>query len=228
MNVTDLSSDSGSVRPASDVPHLRAVLVWASVIGLCLATALGITAVLGTSLGLTATRLASSGFTCGLYGLFAVGAATLYQRSSSLRLPAIVGVVASVVAAVILVIAEWGATVSETVGRIAVVAGILSFALGLTGFLLSQQREEDPPAISVLMVATLVLAWALTIAVTIDIIFATGSTTGPEAAGVQFPLNGLGFERFLGVTSLLTLLGVLLLPLLRRAHPAYRGGRASR
>jgi hypothetical protein len=79
------------------------------------------------------------------------------------------------------------------------------------------------------MIATLSLAWVLTIAVTIDIIFATSSAaTGPEAAGLQFPLNGLGFERFLGVTSLLMLLGVLLLPLLRRAHPAYRGGHRSR
>jgi len=199
------------------------------VVGLCLAAALGISAILGASLDQTATRLAGSGFVCGLYGLFAIGAATLYQRSTSLRLPAIVGVLASVGAAAILVVAEWGATVSETVGRIALVAGILSFALGLTGFLLSQQRNEDPRAVSALMVATLLLAWALAIAATIDIIFATGSaSTGPEAAGVQFPLNGLGFERFLGVTSLLTLLGVLLLPLLRRAHPAYSGGHANR
>ncbi len=77
------------------------------------------------------------------------------------------------------------------------------------------------------MAGTLVLDWLLTIALTIDVVFATNSSAlaGTQAAGVQFPLAGLSFERFLAVTSVLTLLGLLLLPLLRRAHPAYRGGR---
>jgi hypothetical protein len=229
MNAVDISGDSGPARAETDVPRLRAVLSWTAVVGLCLATGLGISAILGASLGQTATRLAGSGVACGLYGLFAVGAATLYQRSPSLRLSAVVGVLASVVAGAIVVAAEWGVTVSETVGRIALVAGLFSFALGVTGFLLSQQRDEDPRAVSRLMIATLLLAWTLTIAAAIDIVFATGSaSSGPEAAGVQVPLSGLGFERFLGVTSLLTLLGILLLPLLRRAHPAYCGGHAKR
>lgn len=79
------------------------------------------------------------------------------------------------------------------------------------------------------MAGTLVLDWLLTIALTIDVVFATNSSAlaGTQAAGVQFPLAGLSFERFLAVTSVLTLLGLLLLPLLRRAHPAYRGGRAA-
>src|SRR5215472_10327714 len=112
MDAMDLSNDVGPGNAGTDVPQLRAALAWSAVVGLCLASALGISAILGASLDQTATRLASTGFTCGLYGLFAVGAATLYQRSPSLRLPAILGVLASLVAAVILVVAEWGATVS--------------------------------------------------------------------------------------------------------------------
>jgi hypothetical protein len=230
MSVTDQAGDPSPYRGGSDMPQLRAVLAWAGAIGLCLATALGISAILGASLGETAIRLAASGAICGFDALFAVGAATLAQRSASLRVPALIGVLAAVVSVAVTLAALWGADIGETIGRIALVAGSLSSALGLTGFLLSQQREEDPRSISGLMVATLLLDWALTVALSIDVIFASGSTStaGPTAAGVQLPLNGVTFDRFLAVAGVLTLLGLFLLPLLRRAHPAYRGGRPSR
>jgi hypothetical protein len=230
MSVTDETREPGTYQSGSDVPQLRAGLAWAGAVGLCLATALGISAILGASLGQTAIRLAGSGLACGFDALFAVGAATLFQRSASLRIPALIGVLASFVAVAVSLVAIWGAQVGETIGRIGLVAGLLSSALGLSGFLLSQQREEDPNLIRGLVVATLVLDWALTIALIIDIIFATSSAASgnPEAGGVQLPLSGLSFDRFLAVTSLLTLLGLLLLPLLRRAHPAYRAVRASR
>ena len=209
-----------------DVTQLRAVLAWMGAVGLCLATALGISAILGASLGQTAVRLAASGFICGFDALFAVGAATLSQRSALWRVAALIGVLASVVSAAVLVVAVWGGGVGETVGRISLGAGSVGSALGISGFLLSQQRSEDPRAITGLMIATLALDWALTIAVSIDVIFATSSTAA--TAGVQVPFGGVGFTRFLGVTGLLTLLGLLLLPLMRRAHPAYRGGPAAR
>jgi hypothetical protein len=230
MSATNDNGDPGAARGGADAAQLRAGLAWTGAVGLCLATALGISAILGASLGQTPIRLAASGFVCGFDALFAVGAMTLSQHSASLRMPAIIGVLVSVITALVSLVAIWGADVGETTGRIGLVAGFLSSALGLTGFLLSQQRGEDPPAISRLMVATLVLDWVLTIALTIDVVFATSSPSlgSPQAAGVQFPLTGLSFERFLAVTSLLTLLGLLLLPLLRRAHPAYRGGRPAR
>jgi hypothetical protein len=230
MSVTYANGGPGTDRSGTDVPQLRAALAWTGAVGLCLATALGISAILGASLGQTAIRLAGSGFVCGFGALFAVGATTLSQRSASLRIPAMVGVLASVIAAAVSLVAIWGASVGETVGRIALVASFLTSALGLSGFILSQQRDEDPPAISALMGATLILDWVLTIALTIDVVFATNSppSGGPEAAGVQFPLTGVSFDRFLAVTSLLTLLGLVLLPLLRRAHPAYRAARPTR
>jgi hypothetical protein len=225
MSVTDHHGD-----PGTDAAQLRAGLAWAGAVGLCLATALGISAILGASLGLSAIRLAGSGFVCGFEALVAVGAMTLSQRRASLRLPAIIGVLLSATAALVVLVAIWGANVGETTGRVGLVAGFLSGALGLSGFLLSQQRAEDPPAITRLMAATLVLDWVLTLALTIDVIFAKSSASlgSSNTSGVQFPLTGLAFERFLGVTSVLTLLGLLLLPLLRRAHPAYRGGRPAR
>lgn len=229
MSVTDETGGPGFHRSGSDVPQLRAGLAWTGAIGLCLAAALGISAILGASLELTAIRLAGSGFVCGFDALFAVGAATLAQRSASLRIPAMTGVLASIVTVALSLVSIWGANVGETLGRIALVAGLLASALGLSGFLLSQQREEDPRVVTRLMATTLVLDWLLTIALTIDIIFASSAASGgPEAAGVQIPLTGLSFERFIAVTSLLTLLGLLLLPLLRRAHPAYQGGRPTR
>jgi hypothetical protein len=36
--------------------------------------------------------------------------------------------------------------------------------------------------------------------------------------------SSIGVDRCLGVLALLTLLGALLLPVLRRANPAFRGG----
>jgi hypothetical protein len=228
MSVMDETGNAPR-RTAGDIPLLRAGTAWLATIGFCLATALGISAILGASLGETAVRLAGSGVTCGLDALFAVGAATLYQRSSSQRAPAVIGVLASAVSAALSLAAVWGTSLGATAGRIVVVASLLAFAVGLSGFLLSQQRGEDPSAIRGLMFGTLLLEWVVATALIVDIVFATGSrsTVGPGAAGVQVPLSGLSFDRFLGVASLLTLLGLLLLPVLRRAHPAYRGGRAT-
>ena len=229
MSVTDETSGPGFHGSGSDTPQLRAGLAWTGAVGLCLAAALGISAILGASLGQTATRLAASGLVCGLDALFAVAAVTLSQRSVSLRIPALVGVLASVITVAVSLASIWGANVGETLGRVALVAGLLASALGLSGLLLSQQRDDDPSIAGRLMATTLVLDWVLTIALTIDIIFASSATSnGPEAAGVQFPLSGLSFERFIAVISLLTLLGLLLLPLLRRAHPAYRAGRPAK
>ncbi|HLW94444.1 MAG TPA: hypothetical protein VKS25_03615 [Solirubrobacteraceae bacterium] len=228
MSTVDEPADLAPRSGGTDVPSLRAALAWAATVGLCLATALGISSILGATLSVTAIRLAGSGVACGFEGLFAVGAATLAQRSPSLRAPALIGVLASVVAAVVLVIDAWGASIGETVGRIAGTALLLSFALGLSGFLLSQTREEDPPAIRSLMVGTLVTLWVLAVTLIIDVAFASGSTpspTNPTATGAQGALTGQTFDRFLAVTSLVMLLGLLLLPLLRRAHPAFRGGR---
>ena len=198
--------DPAGLAPRSggaDVPSLRAALAWAATVGLCLATALGISSILGATLSVTAIRLAGSGVACGFEGLFAVGAATLAQRSSSLRAPALIGVLASVVAAVVLVLDTWGASISETLGRVAGTALFLSLALGLSGFLLSQTREEDPPAIRSLMVGTLVAIWLLAVTLIIDVAFATGSTpspSNPTANGVQGALTGEAFDRFLAVT----------------------------
>src|ERR1700728_318140 len=122
MSVTDETSGPGLYRSGDDVPQLRAGLAWTGAVGLCLAAALGISAILGASLGQTAIRLAGSGFVCGFDALFAVAAATLSQRSASSPLLAIVGVLASVIAAAVALVAIWGASVGETVGRIALVA----------------------------------------------------------------------------------------------------------
>lgn len=228
MSFVDESAGLAPRSGGTDVPSLRAALASAATVGLCLATALGISSTLGATLSETAIRLAGSGVVCGFEGLFAVGAATLAQRSSSLRAPALIGVLASLVAAVVLVIDTWGASLSETFGRIAGSALFLSLALGLSGFLLSQTREEDPPAIRSLMIGTLVAIWLLAVTLIIDIAFASGSTpspSNPTASGVQGALSGQAFDRLLAVTALLMLLGLVLLPLLRRAHPAYRGGR---
>lgn len=230
MSVTDTAGDPGFERSSSDVPALRAILAWVGVVGLCLATALAISAILGASLGESALRAAGSGFICGWDALFALGAATLAQRSPSLRLPALLGVLATIIAVAIELAAIWGASVGETAGRIALVAAALGSAAGITGFLLSQQREEDPAIVTRLMAGTLLLDWVLTLALTIDVIFATGSSTSisSQASSVEFPFSGLAFDRFIGVTGVLIVLGLLLLPLVRRAHPAYRGGRPAR
>src|SRR5579871_349124 len=90
MNVIG-ATGSDPHRTGTDVPGLRALLALTATIGLALATALGIAAILGASLSATAIRLLGSGTSAGFDGLFAVGAATLYQRSRPLRAAAAIG-----------------------------------------------------------------------------------------------------------------------------------------
>jgi hypothetical protein len=81
------------------------------------------------------------------------------------------------------------------------------------------------------MVATLGLARILAIVLVVDIISATGFasvTTSSASGGAQALFGGVSFARFVSVTALLTFLGSVLLPVLRRAHPAYQGGPPAR
>jgi hypothetical protein len=231
MSVTD-NSDVHPNRDSGDVPSLRAGLAWFATAGLCLGSALGIAAILGASLSATAVRVAGSGALCGLFGLVAVSSSTLQQRSSVWRRAGVIGVLAAIVAAVFSMLGVWSNTpLSDTVTRILAVSGVIAVTIGFTGFLLTQQREEDPAAIGGLMVATLGLAWILSVVLVVDIISAAGSAsvaTGSASGGAQALFGGVSFARFVSVSALLTVLGSVLLPILRRAHPAYRGGPPTR
>jgi hypothetical protein len=200
--------------------------------GLCLGTALGIAAILGSSLGATAVRVAGSGALCGLFGVLAVSSSTLHQRSSLWQGSGVIGVLAAIVAAAFSMLGVWSnSPLSDTATRLLGVAVLIAAAMGLTGLLLTQQRDEDPAAIRGLMVATLGIAWILAIVLIVDIISAAGSASidaSSALGGTQPVFGGVSFVRFVSVAALLTLLGSVLLPVLRRAHPAYRGGPPTR
>ena len=228
MSVSDQSIDPHPRGDDADVPLLRAGLAWISTVGLCVAVVLGISAILGASLGVTAVRIAGSGGVCGLYGLFAVSSSTLHQRSAAWQLPGLIGVLSATIAVGLSLAAIWGgSSLGDTATRVLAIAGLVAAAIGFAGFLLSQQRDEDPAAIRGLMIGTVTVFCALAIVLIIDIAFATGpvSTNSRSASsGTGFVFSGINFVRFVGVAALLTLLGTILLPVLRRAHPAYRGG----
>ena len=219
-------------RDSGDLPSLRAGLAWFATAGLCLGSALGIAAILGSPLSSAAVRVAGSGALCGLLGLLAVSSSTLQQRSSVWQGVGVIGVFAAAVAAVIAMLGVWSNTpLSDTVTRILAACVMVALTTGFTGFLLSQQRDEDPAAIGGLMVATLGLAWVLAIVLVVDIISVTGSASGTArsaSGGAQALLGGVSFARFVSVAALLTFLGSVLLPILRRAHPAYQGGPPTR
>src|SRR5581483_12394729 len=88
-------------------PWLRTLVASVTAVGLTVSVALGIAAVLGASLGATAIRIAGTGGILALYGLFAVGSATLRQRSLGWRIAGAVGVLCSTAAAAITITDVW-------------------------------------------------------------------------------------------------------------------------
>jgi hypothetical protein len=210
-------------------PWLRTLVASVTAVGLTVTIALGIAAVLGTSLGVTALRIAGTGASLAIYGLFAVGSVTLRQRSLGWQVAGAVGVLCSTAAAVITVTDVWSSALNgDAAGRAILITALVGFALGFTGFLLTHQRPEDTAGIRALMIGTLAASYILTIALSIDIVVSSGSSTvtatasGATTSGVLS--SSVDFGRFLGVLALLTLLGALLLPVLRRANPAFRSG----
>jgi hypothetical protein len=227
MSASDHSTDLRAQRDDGDLPSLRAGLASFTAVALCLGAALGISAVLGASLSETAIRVAGSGGLCGFYGLLAVSSSTLHQqRSSGWQLTGLIGVLSATVAVVLSVAAIWGNDpLGDTASRALAISILVAMATGFAGFLLTQQRGEDPAAIRRLTLGTVAIVCALAIALSIDIAFATGSVSTNStsaASSTQGLFSGISFARFVGVSALIALLGTVLLPVLRRAHPAYR------
>jgi hypothetical protein len=228
MTVSDPGTELHPRRNDSDLPVLRAGLAWFTTVALCIVAALGISAIIGASLSRTAVQIAGSGAVCGLYGLLAVGSSTLRQRSRGWQLTGAAGVLAAAIATVLALVGIWGSSpLGEAVVRILACATLAATAIGFTAFLLTQQREEDPPAIRRLMIGTATIFCALALVLIIEFAFSGGSVSTsntPASSDSQFVFSGITFARFVGVTFVLSVLGALLLPVLRRAHPAYRGG----
>jgi hypothetical protein len=226
--VSDHSTDPQTRRDDGDLPALRAGLASFTVVGLCLGAALGVSAILGASLSETAIRVAGSGGLCGFYGLLAVSSSTLHQRSSRSQLAGVIGVLAATVAVVLSLIAIWGNDpLGDAASRALSISVLIAIAVGFAGFLLTQQRCEDPAAIRRLALGTVTIVCVLAIVFIVDIAFATGSVSTNStsaASSTQGLFTGISFARFVGVTAVVALLGTVLLPVLRRAHPAYRSG----
>jgi hypothetical protein len=229
MTVSDHGIEPRARGDKGDLPTLRASLAWITTVGLGVAAALGIGAILGASLDATAIKIAGSGGVCGFYGLFAISSSTLYQRSSASQLPGLIGVLSATIAVAFSLAAIWGGSpLGDTATRVLSIASLVAAATGFAGFLLTQQRDEDPAAIRGLMLGTVTIVCVLAGVLIIDIAFATGSvstnsTAASSSTGALF--SGISFVRFVGIGALLALLGTVLLPVVRRAHPAYRGGR---
>ena len=147
----DLMPESPEPR-SGGFPWLRTLVASVTAIGLTVSIALGIAEVLGASLGATALRIAGTGAILALYGLFAVGSATLRQRSLGWQVAGAVGVLCSTVAAVITVTDVWSSALTgDAAGRAVLITALVGFALGFTGFLLTHQRPEDTAGIRALM-----------------------------------------------------------------------------
>jgi hypothetical protein len=228
MSVSDHSPDSRAQRDNGDLPSLRAGLASFTAVAFCLGAALGISAILGASLSETAIQIAGSGGLCGFYGLLAVSSSTLHQRSSGWQLAGLIGVLSATVAVVLSLVAIWGNDpLGDAASRALSISILIAMAIGFAGFLLTQQRGEDPAAIRRLTLATVTIVCVLAIVLILDIAFATGSVSTDStsaASSTQGLFSGISFARFVGVTALVALLGTVLLPVLRRARPAYRSG----
>jgi len=228
MSASEHGTEPLPRRAERDLPMLRAALAWFTTVALCIGAALGVSAILGASLSVTAIRIAGSGAICGFYGLLAVSSSTLHQRKSLWQVAGVAGVLAATIAVACTLAAIWGSSpLGDVASRTLASAALAATAIGFTAFLVTQQRDEDPRAIRVLIVATATILCALALVLIIDIAFsssAVSTSNTPESSGGQFVFSGIGLVRYAGVSVLLALLGILLLPVLRRAHPAYRGG----
>ena len=228
MSVSDQSTDLRSQREDGDLPSLRAALASFTAVALCLGAAIGISAILGASLSDSAIRIAGSGGLCGFYGLLAVSSSTLHQRSFASQLAGVIGVLTAAVAVALSLVAIWGShPLGNTGSRVLSISILVAMAVGFSAFLLTQQRAEDPAAVRRLTLGTMTTFCVLAIVLILDIAFATGSvstSSTSSATSTQGLFSGISFARFLGVTALLAILGTVLLPVLRRAHPAYRSG----
>jgi len=164
--------------------------------------------------------VAGTGAILGLYGLFAVGSTTLRQRSFGWQLLGGVGVLAATLATVITVIDTWSTTpLGATSGRVALIATVVAFAFGFTGFLLTHQRTEDTTGLRGLMIGTLTSGYVLAVALIIDVLVSSNSssiTPVSTSSGANLVSGGVAFDRFIAVVALLTLLGT---PAPARASP---------
>ena len=210
-------------------PLLRVGTACVTAIGLCLAAGLGIAAILGASLDVTAAKLAGSGVICGFFGLFAVGASTLHQRNLAGRLLALAGVATAALVVVVLLISIWAQeTLSNGLGRAVGTAATTALTIGLCAFLISQQRTEDTAGVRALMLATILLLTVLGTVTALEAVFASGRSATASTPGdnVAFFASGLDYARFVGVTGTLSLLGLLLLPVVRRGNPRFGSGQS--
>jgi hypothetical protein len=227
MNASEHPTEPLPRRAVGDLPMLRAALAWFTTVALCIGAALGGSVILGASLSHTAIRIAGSSLVCGFYGLLAVSSSTLHQRTSLWQAAGVAGVLAATIAIACSLAGIWGSSLGDVASRTFASASLAAIAIGFTAFLVTQQRDEDPRAIRVLMAATATILCVLALVLIIDIAFsssAVSTSTTPQSSGGQFVFSGIDLVRYVGVSVLLALLGTLLLPVLRRAHPAYRGG----
>jgi hypothetical protein len=228
MNASDPATEPRPRRDSGDLPLLRAALAFITAVALCMVAALGLIVILGGSLSHSALQTAGSGAVVGFYGLFAVSSSTLHQRRPWWQLAGVAGVLSATIAVACALAGIWGSSpLGDVASRTLASASLAAVAIGFTAFLVTQQRDEDPGAIRALMAATATFLCAPALVLIIDIAFSSGlvsTSNTPASSGSGFVFSGIGLARFVGVTVVLALLGTLLLPVLRRAHPAYRGG----
>jgi catechol 2,3-dioxygenase-like lactoylglutathione lyase family enzyme len=182
----------------------QSTIVRAAIGSLCAGAAVLIALILvGGNLDQTTAKLIGTAVALASFSLTAVAGSNLGLRRPSLNAFGYLTVAISALAFVAMVITLWFDSLwgSGDGWRPAVYMLILAFACGHTSVLLASGRSEDPEPVRVVRGGTIATLWIL-----VALVFGEISSPGPD--GAQEPI---------AIIAVLYLLGVILLPLLRRS-----------
>jgi hypothetical protein len=240
MNSNSPSSDEVSGfggKPGFRTPW-RSIIGAASVAGFAVVAAVLIGAVLGAFHEAGWAKIGGSALVVGWTGFWALSAVTLSGRGGAWRYVAVAGVAAELLAGACLLAGIWGAQFTHFEGDATSVIAAFGSAAGLAGLLLSHARRDDTVLTTTVMYAAVGFYWLASAIGVILVLKLTGSprsipvaplvsigrpalSTGMSSGPSSFDLTLL---KSLAVTLILSLTGILMLPVLRRMTPAFGSG----
>jgi hypothetical protein len=179
---------------------------------LCLIALIAIAAILGGDFGETEARVVGTVLGIAVYSATSFAQVPLLERRPDLAWLAWCGIAASAIGFVVVVSAIWSESDSSGTWRSATIFLVIAVSLANTAVLISRRRPGDGPAVR--MVLGLTIGAVATLAL---LLIAELSEHGT---------HGESFYRLLGVVAVLWVLGMLLLPILRKAEATQRHGQS--
>ncbi|ALJ21107.1 hypothetical protein [Microbacterium sp. No. 7] len=201
--VSPPTTDAGRART---IAVLRRVIVTVIVVSFALAALGGIAVLLGAELGSAAGQVLATTAVVGAFSVAVLCCAALIGRR--VQLVGVIGVLVSVLAAVLVIVLIWGEPRSDGFFQwmLTLISASSAFALGSLLLLLADRRR---PAVRLGLIVTLAL-FVLVLALVVNLIW-----NAPDIDGDLYP-------RLLGIVSILAALGGVVVPVMSLLMPDAR------